>query len=72
MREAMMSIKRIADRYRAGVLKYAEMGYWDGDYRPKDTDILAVFRITSIQKRRRPRSLVSHQRRPGPSCGRTG
>jgi ribulose-bisphosphate carboxylase large chain len=50
-----MSIQRIstrnaavsgADRYRAGVLKYAEMGYWDSDYRPKDTDILAVFRIT--------------------------
>ncbi len=33
-------------RYSAGVLKYAQMGYWDGDYQPKDTDILAVFRIT--------------------------
>jgi ribulose-bisphosphate carboxylase large chain len=22
------------------------MGYWDGDYEPKDTDILALFRIT--------------------------
>ncbi|MGE5650411.1 MAG: ribulose-bisphosphate carboxylase large subunit, partial [Bacillota bacterium] len=33
-------------RYAAGVLKYAQMGYWDGDYAPKDTDILAVFRIT--------------------------
>jgi ribulose-bisphosphate carboxylase large chain len=49
----MMSIKRIAartpggaDRYRAGVLKYADMGYWDGDYEPKDTDVLALFRIT--------------------------
>src|SRR2546423_3955988 len=33
-------------RYSAGVLKYAQMGYWDGDYQPKDTDILALFRIT--------------------------
>jgi len=34
------------ERYRAGVLKYAQMGYWDGDYEPKDTDLLALFRIT--------------------------
>src|SRR5512134_3805433 len=33
-------------RYRAGVLKYAQMGYWDGDYVPKDTDVIALFRIT--------------------------
>jgi ribulose-bisphosphate carboxylase large chain len=33
-------------RYAAGVLKYAQMGYWDGDYVPKDTDIIALFRIT--------------------------
>ena len=33
-------------RYAAGVLKYAQMGYWDGDYTPKDTDIIALFRIT--------------------------
>ncbi len=33
-------------RYAAGVLKYAQMGYWDGDYIPKDTDIIALFRIT--------------------------
>ena len=31
---------------RAGVLKYAQMGYWDADYEPKDTDVLALFRIT--------------------------
>ena len=35
-----------AERYRAGVLKYAQMGYWQPDYQPKDTDILALFRIT--------------------------
>ena len=34
------------ERYKAGVLKYAQMGYWSGDYEPKDTDIIALFRIT--------------------------
>jgi ribulose-bisphosphate carboxylase large chain len=33
-------------RYSAGVLKYAQMGYWNADYVPKETDILALFRIT--------------------------
>ena len=33
-------------RYAAGVLEYAQMGYWDGDYQPRDTDVLALFRIT--------------------------
>jgi len=28
------------------VLKYAQMGYWDADYAPKETDVLALFRIT--------------------------
>ena len=44
-----MSKTEITDkkkRYAAGVLKYAQMGYWDGDYTPKDTDLLALFRIT--------------------------
>ncbi len=35
-----------ADRYTAGVLTYAQMGYWDPDYPPKDTDLLALFRVT--------------------------
>jgi ribulose-bisphosphate carboxylase large chain len=39
-------IKDKKERYRSGVLKYAQMGYWDGDYEPKDTDILALFRMT--------------------------
>jgi ribulose-bisphosphate carboxylase large chain len=34
------------DRWTAGVTPYAEMGYWDPDYQPKDTDILCAFRIT--------------------------
>ena len=37
---------RGSERYKAGVLKYAQMGYWNGDYEPKDTDLIALFRIT--------------------------
>ena len=33
-------------RYSAGVLEYKKMGYWDPDYEPKDTDIIALFRIS--------------------------
>jgi ribulose-bisphosphate carboxylase large chain len=33
-------------RYKPGVLKYAQMGYWDADYEPNDTDVLALFRVT--------------------------
>jgi len=35
-----------ADRYKSGVMPYAQMGYWDPDYEPKETDIIAVFRIS--------------------------
>jgi ribulose-bisphosphate carboxylase large chain len=35
-----------AERYRAGVMEYKRMGYWQPDYEPKDTDIIALFRIT--------------------------
>ena len=34
------------DRYESGVIPYAKMGYWDADYTVKDTDVLAMFRIT--------------------------
>src|SRR5215207_9108174 len=33
-------------RYDAGVLAYRKMGYWQPDYEPKDTDVIALFRIT--------------------------
>ena len=33
-------------RYKAGVLKYKQMGYWRPDYEPKETDFICVFRIT--------------------------
>ncbi len=34
------------DRYRAGVMPYAQMGYWQPDYEPADTDVICLFRIT--------------------------
>ena len=34
------------DRYESGVIPYAKMGYWDADYNVKETDLLALFRIT--------------------------
>src|SRR5882762_5995304 len=39
-------ITDIKKRYSAGVLKYRQMGYWDPNYAPKDTDTLCLFRIT--------------------------
>ena len=36
----------MSERWNAGVIPYAEMGYWQPDYEPKDTDVLAAFRIT--------------------------
>ena len=35
-----------ADRYKSGVMEYKKMGYWEPDYEPKDTDVIALFRIT--------------------------
>jgi len=35
-----------SDRYESGVIPYAKMGYWDGNYSIKETDVLALFRIT--------------------------
>jgi ribulose-bisphosphate carboxylase large chain len=36
----------MSDRWNAGVIPYAEMGYWQPDYVPKDSDVLCAFRIT--------------------------
>jgi ribulose-bisphosphate carboxylase large chain len=33
-------------RWASGVIPYKEMGYWQPDYQPKETDILCAFRIT--------------------------
>jgi ribulose-bisphosphate carboxylase large chain len=35
-----------ADRYKAGVMPYKQMGYFEPDYEPKDTDVVCCFRIT--------------------------
>src|SRR6201996_3288325 len=34
------------DRYKSGVMEYKRMGYWEPDYQPKDTDVIALFRVT--------------------------
>lgn len=34
------------ERYESGVIPYAKMGYWDPEYVVKETDVLALFRIT--------------------------
>ena len=34
------------ERYKSGVIPYKKMGYWEPDYKPKDTDIIVLFRIT--------------------------
>ena len=33
-------------RYASGVLKYKQMGYWQPDYQVKETDLVAMFRVT--------------------------
>ena len=35
-----------SERYESGVIPYAKMGYWNPDYVVKETDVLALFRIT--------------------------
>ncbi|HSF48695.1 MAG TPA: form I ribulose bisphosphate carboxylase large subunit [Burkholderiales bacterium] len=42
----MGTMKEGAERYKAGVIPYKTMGYWDADYAPKETDVIALFRIT--------------------------
>src|SRR5262249_24898110 len=37
---------RGAERYRSGVMEYKRMGYSEPDYGPKDTDLIALFRVT--------------------------
>src|ERR1700755_812336 len=45
MNDQSMTV-RGKDRYKSGVMEYKKMGYWEPDYEPKDTDIIALFRIT--------------------------
>src|SRR3974390_67060 len=39
-------IKDSSKRYAERVLKSAQRGYWQPDYEPKESDVLALFRIT--------------------------
>src|SRR6516162_1497081 len=48
MRRVSMTIEVTSQqksRWASGVIPYAQMGYWNPDYEPKDTDILCAFRI---------------------------
>jgi len=40
------TIKEGKERYKSGVIPYKKMGYWEPGYVPKDTDVIALFRIT--------------------------
>ena len=40
------TMKEGKERYKSGVIPYKKMGYWEPDYEIKDTDVLAMFRIT--------------------------
>ena len=78
-RTAVDSDKQITDmkvRYKSGVLKYKQMGYWVPDYEVKDTDILASLPHYAAGWRRPGRSRRGRRRRSlrqrlGPSCGPT-
>src|SRR5436305_4370416 len=48
MNEMSMTI-RGKDRYKSGVMEYKKMGYWEPDYQPKDTDVIALFRVTPLE-----------------------
>ncbi len=41
-----MSPMKAKERYSAGVMEYKKMGYWQPDYEPKPTDLIALFRVT--------------------------
>ena len=63
-------------RYSAGVLKYKQMGYWQPDYVPKDTDVIAMFRMTpqdGVDAENAPQRWPANRPPPpGPWSGPTG
>ncbi len=56
-------------RYRAGVLKYRQMGYWQPDYVPKETDVIALFRITPQEGVDPEEAAAAASTGSTPSCG---
>ena len=63
------------ERYKSGVIPYKKMGYWQPDYEPMETDVVALFRITpqpGVERTKPPRrSRANPRRRHGPSSGPT-
>ena len=64
-------------RYSAGVLKYQQMGYWEPDYEPKDTDVICAVPHHAAGRRRSDRGGRRGGRRivaprPGRWSGPTG
>ena len=43
---ADIQITDAKERYKSGVMAYKKMGYWEPDYQVKETDLVALFRIT--------------------------
>ncbi|MEW6663522.1 MAG: ribulose-bisphosphate carboxylase large subunit, partial [Bacillota bacterium] len=41
-----LEMSEAKQKFSAGVMEYRQMGYLDLDYTPKDSDILAAFRVT--------------------------
>ena len=35
------------ERYKSGVIPYKKMGYWEPNYQPKETDVIALFAAAS-------------------------
>ena len=66
----------MSERWNAGVIPYAEMGFWQPDYEPKDTDVLAAFRLVpqpGVPPEEAGAAVAaSPPRPPGRWCGPTG
>ena len=63
MNKQISQTVRGKDRYKAGVMEYRKMGYWEPDYTPKDTDIIALLPRHAAGRRRSDRSLCRGRRR---------
>ena len=43
---ASTTMKGGEECYKSGVIPYKKIGYWEPDYEIKETNVLAIFRIT--------------------------
>ena len=62
-------ITDMKERYKGGVLKYKQMGYWRPDYEPKETDFICVFRITPQEGVDEVEAAAAEQRSRSRRCG---